>query len=1026
MEFTNKIAYCKIEFPNVGEVDFLKDLNIPVIFEPVLDETLDTCTIRLSDLRGGDYPSVNVSKAFEPDSVVRIGFEGQQTEIRMRIAHDDTKMQRKDDTPWRSWTHVIQLIEETKHTERESVDTLTFTNPIERKYDAQADAEWDSKYYRHYTSTTPGVPSGWVESSSTPPWKPPAIMSLQSSKTISICDNASQFAVDDDYELEVLKITVSDLNGKLVGEYLHKGTRTGNSNQTRLTSKDEYMEIKFDTEGEFLIQFYLEFLDDRAFVGTWYKIEASTYIFVGNVEHQLTNYTLADVINRLLSVTPLKKKGEKNRYKFDEQQLAELAKEEAPEFAFTGHTLFEALLLVAQYKNSFPYLKGDTISFRPLWNGKMLTAADLPPANEEVNSSDINQYCTYIESEVQNLVGINNSRKATVIEPYTGGYRTTRSNAGSEISEDTAVIPTDYNIYQSIALKMGYTNGKEVGEITPYVYEEGEYNGLSETSGTYPNSKAYAIKWQQMGQNYTELAHRINKVDKLSKAFERPAISNVLYAMTGEKDDSSLMAYLKNLVGIQADDSFADLMFRAEYIPIFNARIKQYKDYFGDFHHDGSIKYNQTAELVDSEMFGEHLKSLIRKIGNHTKRAIYTFEKIDDVPEVGTVVDGYSVYDVAMRIFENKVVATVCYVKYAELSQYIGVKNPWKDSDVSVNKCYNRAVSYNEFLLFTHDENKQSSATRALTWAGLDALVDFKHRTPLTCVEATGYTADSAEISTVLLPVISLAIGNSLFFQWSYQDNYSAGYMSEKTSDKMSNALSGTKFKRAQKAVRYCDMYGRMETYDFALMPTGPQPEKCGWINNDGSLVTDAATVARNLGYSLPLKPKEICNKYESWADGELHYSYNDSWEGKQYIIVSDLLIQKNSSEALTFSVQLHFCTDNENFIIGSGLTNFNSLVGGAAKYVELYGFNRRLNIFNRHVSISNATRLNFFSYGRTPEITPKIVFHFPVDINNYQAWALVGEDENGNRQIIFGENRGLDGADFKTTLYLLPMRKVV
>ena len=142
MELINRVAYCKIDFPGVDEVDFVKDLNFPFVYESVLDETLNTCTIRLSDLRRGDYPQVDVSKAFEPDSLVRIGFVGQQRELRMLIGHDDTKLQRKDHTIWRSWTHVIQLVEETKHTERESVDTLTFTNPIERKYDAEANAEW--------------------------------------------------------------------------------------------------------------------------------------------------------------------------------------------------------------------------------------------------------------------------------------------------------------------------------------------------------------------------------------------------------------------------------------------------------------------------------------------------------------------------------------------------------------------------------------------------------------------------------------------------------------------------------------------------------------------------------------------------------------------------------------------------------------------------------------------------------------------------------------------------------------------
>ncbi len=44
MEFKNKIAYCTITFPHKGEIDFTSALNLPIVFNPVLDETLDICS----------------------------------------------------------------------------------------------------------------------------------------------------------------------------------------------------------------------------------------------------------------------------------------------------------------------------------------------------------------------------------------------------------------------------------------------------------------------------------------------------------------------------------------------------------------------------------------------------------------------------------------------------------------------------------------------------------------------------------------------------------------------------------------------------------------------------------------------------------------------------------------------------------------------------------------------------------------------------------------------------------------------
>lgn len=837
-------------------------------------------------------------------------------------------------------------------------------------------------------------------------WIHPNIKMIHNEGTVRIKNNGSTFQNAAKKNMNSLILRVVAPSG---------ATQTFNSTiikDSGTTARDEEFVVVLNQNGEYKIEFELKWTETKSTGNIWlpdehHTVTAMTYIYVGSLENQIKNYTVKDVLDRTLNLTPTRTKNEENRYKFDPVQLAEYAQEESPEFAFTGHTLFEAMLLIAQYKGAFPKLKSDTISFRTLWNGKTLTEIDLPPSIEETNSSDINQYCTYLETEVQNLVGLNNSRMGTIIEPYAGGYKTTRSNGGSEISEDTVAISTHYNIYQNIGVDMGYTDGTLIGDVTPFVYEQGEYNSLSDTSGAYPNSKAYAIEWSQMGKNYTELAHRIkSSASSIGQAFTDPAIANIIYAKTGEARDSGIITYLKNLVGIKGNDSFADLMFRSEYIPILNARIKQYKDCFKDFHHNGSIKYNQTAELVDSEMYGEHLKQLIRKIGNATKRCTYIFDKIDDIPEVGTVVDGYSVYDVQMSIRENEVVATIFYVKYAELSQYIGVKNAWKDSDVSTNKCYNRAISYNEFLLFTHDRYMRGTSL-SLSGTTLNGLLKFTSASPLTCVEATGHYDDGSPLNTVLLPVVSLAVGNSLFFQWGYEDNYSAGYMSEKAPDGATSVISGTKYNRAQKAVKYCDMYGRIETYDFKLMRSGPVPNgsNIGWQNSDGTIEYSAEYVARQIGYSLPLKPEELVG-----------------WIGEEYITVNDLLVEKNSSEALTFSVQLHYCTEDENFIVGSGLTNFCSLVGGEAQEVALFGFNERINIFNRRPSVKEATRLS------SPEFkieARRITITLPDAINNYLAWAYMGKDKNGNWQIIFGENRDLEGSDFMSKLYLLPMHKL-
>jgi hypothetical protein len=476
-------------------------------------------------------------------------------------------------------------------------------------------------------------------------------------------------------------------------------------------------------------------------------------------------------------------------------------------------------------------------------------------------------------------------------------------------------------------------------------------------------------------------------------------------------------------------------MFRTTYIPVIDSRIKQYKEYLGEFHYDGSIKYNQTAELVDSEMYGEHLKGLLRKIGNKTKRVIYIFDNIDDVPEIGTIVGDYSVYNVSMSIREDKVVATIYYVKYAELSQYIGVKNAWKDSDVSTEKCYSRQISYNEFILITHN-SKEEGTSEALTDTGLIYILPQGggNADVITCVEATGYTSDGTALNTVLLPVVSLAMGNSIMFQWEYKNNYSAGYMSEVAPTEATSLLSGTRYNRCQKAVKYADNYGKLKTYSFSLLHEGPTASNSHWLEDDGTLINGGtnnneknAAITRNIAHSLPLKADNIKEEveYESGEDGEESTIKYEAWEGLKYVDVKDLLIEKNSGEALKFSVQFHYCTDQDDIIIGSGLTNYCPLVGGSMDVVwSLYMFKRRLNYCDRRIDISDAVYGGYIGQ-KINRPQQRIEIELPDEINGYLSWAIVGRKNGLNYQLIFGENRAFNGANFDRNLYIVPKHKV-
>ena len=638
-----------------------------------------------------------------------------------------------------------------------------------------------------------------------------------------------------------------------------------NAELKKKTIEDAYngdYEVYLDTdfsflcnqEGEYVLVFDLiwkyktESADSTG--GNGFKIQAEAYFAVAP-EEVLSPYTIKDVIDRVLDVTPTRTTRGENKYRFYEDAQA-YATEEAPEFTFTGKHLFEVMLDIASYKKMFPALYKDEIYFRPFWNGIMLTSDDLPSPTKAVMCSAIDQYCTALDSYVENMVCINDTNVGTVVEPYKGGYISVRSESGSEISETTAVIPTQSSIYQSLALNMGEVNGEIVGDIQSYVYEQENYDSLSDTSSSYPYSKGYALKFKRFEKNYTELAHRIKKDNELSSALTYPALANITKAKCGEVVGTNLKTYLSAFIGQNAAAPFADLLFQPTYVPVVNARVRQYKPMFRAEDYESTRFYNQQSEVVDSEAFGEHVKGLIQKLGNHTEIRVYRFDRVDDITTVGTLIEEKSVYNVAMTIFENHVDATICLVDYAELSTYIGVKNKIKTSDISSTKWCNRFVNWEEFLVFTHEA--YTGNTLSITKDALADIVSFTTVEPLTCAMFTSYAESGDSIMTAFAPIKHLALGNSIYFQWEMQDNFAVGYKSEKAPENATNAWTGTQYDRAQMAVRYCDVYGRMESLDFQLLKTGPTPDNAEWRIKEEDLSWTVDESAETITFKLKNK----------------------------------------------------------------------------------------------------------------------------------------------------------------------------
>ena len=1066
----NKIASAIMEFPNGKKIDMAKYINLPVSWESVLDETHGTATVLMTDLRQAEFNSFDVSieTPFKVNTPIEICFKDQTTVIRMVVARDTAEMVRKDS--YATWSHNIQFVDEAKLLEQEPVDNLTFKNPVPRNY-TDSNAAWS-------VETTRGANDKI--------WMPPTLKNIQEKDAlIEVSDNVTTFDLGVASLISIKSLTLS--------VKFPSGATTKISSP--LKSEDTMLKVKLLQDGEYELAFELIYTESLILT---HKVKYTTYIYAGGLETSAyTPYTIKGVIDRVLDLTPTRTANGTNKYVF-RNNAKEYATEESPEFTFTGKHLFEVMLDIANYKKMFPALYKNEIYFRPFWNGIVLTSDNLPQPIKTVINSAIDQYCTYLDSYVENMVCVNDSNIGTVVEPYKDGYVSARSSGGAEISESTAVIATQSPIYQPFSLVVGQApdkngNAVSIGDIQAYLYEAEDYEALSDMTASYPYSRAYALKYTRFAKNYTELAHRVKSPSTIADALTKPAFANIV-GVAGGSVGMGVKEYLSAFVDESAQAAqFSEVLFQPTYTPIVNARVRQYKPVIDAEDADAMLYYNQQAEVVDSEAFGEHVKGLVQKLGNTTEIRVYRFSKIDEVPSVGTLIDDKSVYNVAVTIYETHVDATICLVDYAELSQFIGVKNEIKTSDISATKWCNRFINWEEFFVFTNDANMEGNSL-SVTTQTLDDIVKFQSASPLTCAYFTTRDANNENIVTAFAPVKHLAIGNSIYFQFEMLDNFSVGYQSEVAPDKATSVITGTRYDRAQKAVRYCDPLGRAETIDFKLLKRGATIDNINIIlskdnavlsvDDDGTLTVELlkaytfyvevfykqdgsaqassilwpgktsfskqywgkddktvlvgvkaytgsdnakAAIARTLAHAYPEVPSEFqYNPTETSIDEENRPSFE----------LNELLIKKNSAEALKFAAQYHFRqTMGNSFVIGSGMSNFNSLVGGACEDLRLVVSSKPINRFERHIDPYDRSYLEVeglptfdtdTAKNRVKITLPSSVNDEMFDGNKALSWLLVGQDRNGNWQLIFGQTKTgrMVGKDFRKTWYLVPRQK--
>jgi hypothetical protein len=705
------------------------------------------------------------------------------------------------------------------------------------------------------------------------------------------------------------------------------------------------------------------------------RITFTAEISVVNKRKMLAKYTITDCVLRVLELAfPLR--GEASpQYTFDGitytdgvasapvpgSQAEKYSKVYAPEFTMTQATLREQLKVIGKYIHAEPELIDGVVRYREY--GATALSDDVNEVTPYISRTygiDINQYCTDIRSNAQNLISSLSFIKGCVTEPAGGLYKSLRSETRYvRVNEQTGEAETNQAINNvpevTGGVKCGIDNG--YGEwtlapvdITPYVVEATEYNRLSSFNGDYPNAKEYAIYYTIGEKNLKGLFYRAT-VAEAASALEPFAISNILATAAG-----MMPLDVQNLL----IDGVARLVFQITYQPISSAFVSHGKQrYDRDAQYYAQI-YGQGENQIESEAYGESLKGVAARLGNVEQERTYIYPGSMRVPRTGDCIeDGGEIYSISavsaeLMPFYTKFTLGLTR-KFDRISEYVGINSIKRMYEVSERQAQERQILLKEYAVLTSDASFASSE-RCMFKSPARLLSAFKSNYKDRYVKFAsfrGYSKKGEPINDNLfwLPCVARSFGNSIHFSFTMLDNYSAGTSVKKVDE---NGITGW----IQRDEPYADYYGRIYWADIKLSEDAIIPGSNEYV------------------YTIPALNAEGVNPYISYVA--------DTGENKHRL-------RKDGREIISYNIEVEFKTTEDDIVIGSALAEYCDLVYPEGVKLSTYLTNSPPNVLGQYYT-PNAEDLKdelFYSVGSEGDL---FLSSLTPNFKDYKYWVICTE----------------------------------
>lgn len=919
----------------------------PKTARSTLDLSLDTASVKITDS--------DVETAYKPFTLCRfVAWESEVWDINnvpdnarkwyWVVSSDSVELM---NFGAKRYTHSIQLVELTKLAEGVTCDNLTFTTPLIKNYvtlsEKKAKAVTGADFYPDVIFVRNSGPQVLCFTNREYSIVSPTFLLPIKADKIGFWTYSDKDIIPEPFfpgRMPNPTVTITKPDGTIDTILFY----SGDSFET-YQNDDTFKLYQFSQSGLYKFEFAVTAIDIGANTA---RSRVTYYVTVVNLTNAPKPKSVYDCLDRLIRVynTPLSGKAPAWVLSPDLDFLKNVP---APEFRLTRGTLFENLLIVLLYANGIPRIEYDESTEKAnvinatflggsnAWRG---TAGGLQTKGSSYAGEE---YFSAIDGYAQNVsVSNGSSQLGTVRAPYRGIAQTEGKAVTSleaRITSDNAVIklPTPAQIVTKLVCIL--PSGQRV-DVTEFLFESKEYEILSNFSGTPVVSKQYAIRWTFNGDVIDGLSFRAEELLPITETY---AIQSIL----------ALLGYTL------ADADIPKLAFYVEYIPFVAARYVQKKPYAryigGKLDESPMTKiYNQNESVVDAIALGENMRGVVARIGNEVKTRTF-YCSLNDIPTPGELFEGDYIGIVDWEIDAHKCRVTVTTSPDFNMwSEYLALNSQFRLFDVSERQAIERRSNWSTdvWIGFRGDalpniEVPTAWSIRPGNWLRGTLQPSQSVTDPITFARITGYEKDGTKIRTLTLPVASFAIGTSIAMSIiGIEDNFGAGSKS---------VLQGGKY--IAQPVPYANDYGEIEDLEAQFCANGvPQS---------------------NTAFDLPA--------VELPADGALLPERHQ--------------MQKDSSEIMLITKQIHFRSVRKEIVIGNQLTRANALIR------DLNGIPDAVAVFVSEPVNQFAQTVNGDSAAITvsEEFTGNTVaVSFPVPQKDYAGVAVINPN---TKELYFGVN---------------------